>query len=482
MEYVAGASGATLGFIAGDVPGAYTGYQIGKKAYNFFTENKSMPGKRKQPPKNYVRASTVQAKKKFKSKGKTMAMVKKRMSKSRTGSGKVQSGSYRGRFKKPGKLVKDIKAKAGKIGWSEVVEFAGSVIDNDCIYIQFSNYNQQAIMKSIVGAILRQLFRGANIDISNQEQELPLNSPDKSQFNADNVYVITFVSYNPIDHNQTFEDYVIGENATLRSVKDAVVSLANHLGQYIIGYMSNGSFRVPYSINLYRNVHNLGRILQHSITFENLMIEMEMNSTLTTQNSTRGSFAAEGNFEADRTDNQPLKGSLFQFKNADPRLKQTQTRNTGVLNNDDWVLSSGLQRGINAYGSALFPYNVDREPPNARLWKNIKKSSGVTLEPGQIKKTTLSNKYKNTFFSLMKKLKADVDGTVKGLPIMNGVQACQSALLVLEERIRTPLNNPIQVNWEMELRNYCIVTQKKASDTHIRGGFLSEELIQWVPT
>lgn len=474
MDYLAGASGAALGFIAGDVPGAVLGAKMGYNASKFFTKKDSMPGKRK------FQGKEGQIRKKAKSKSKTMALVKKSLGKTKNRVGKSASGSYRGRFKKPAKLVKDIKAKAGKLGWQQVIEFSGTVTDPDCVYLHYNNFNKDEIFKTITGAVVRTLFREAKIDISNQEQELPLNLPNQSQFSASNAIVITFVAQDPITHAQSHVDFFIPDNATLRSVIVGVYTTAGHLGQFMNGYIGNSVFGSPYMIIMYRDVSGLGRIPMASLTFENLMLEFEMNATLTCQNSSLGSGASTDP-SADRVDNQPLKGSLFHFSHADPRLKQTMSIGTGVLSNNDWVLSSGVQKGINVWGSAVMPYTIDNEPPSARIWKNIKKSSGVQLDPGIIKKTVLSNKYKNYFAELLKRFRGDVFGSLQGLEIFNNVKACQSQILVLEERIRTPSTNQISVNWEYENRNYCIAYQKKSSDTNVRGSYTGSALAQWVP-
>jgi len=482
MEYVGGAAGAALGFITDNVPGAVLGAQLGYRASlaaKNFTKNKDMA----QGQKRKARPSGMPTKYQKSSKGKTMAMVQKRMGKMAKGkpkAGKAPTGTYRGRFKKPRKLVKDIKAKAGKLGWQQVLEFNGSVSDADIVYLHYNNYQKDEIFKTITGAIVRTLFREAKIDISNQEQVLQLNTPTTSQFNASNAFIITFLTINPITQAILETNYPIPTNATLRAVILGCYNTPGHIGQFMNSYMTNGSNLEPYGIYLHRDVQALGRIHMASLTFENLMVEIECNSTLTVQNSTLGSGTSTDP-TADRVDNQPLKGSLYHFGNADPRLKQTASIGNGVLNNIDWVFSSGVTRGMVAFGGSIFPYDIDKEPPTTRMWKNIKKSSGITLDPGNIKKTSISNKYKNYFVELLKKFRADVFGTTQGLPIFNNVKACQSQILALEERIRTASTNLITVNWEYENRNYCIAYPKKTSETNVRGLFQAFALDAWVP-
>jgi hypothetical protein len=483
MEYVGGAAGAALGFITDNVPGAVLGAQLGYRASlaaKNFTKNKDMA----QGQKRKARPSGMPTKYQKSSKGKTMAMVQKRMGKMAKGkpkAGKAPTGTYRGRFKKPRKLVKDIKAKAGKLGWQQVLEFNGTVSDADIVYLHYNNYQKDEIFKTITGAIIRTLFREAKVDISNQEQELPLNTPIQSQFNATNAVIISFVTQDPITQTLLQTDYLIPDNATLRSVIVGIYNTPGHIGQFMNNYMTNGSFQQPYGLYMHRDVQALGRIHMASLTFENLMIEYEANSTLTVQNSTLGSGTSTDP-TADRVDNQPLKGSLYHFANADPRLKQTATIGNNVLNNIDWVFSSGVTQGVAVFGGqTVFPYTIDHEPPTPRMWKNIKKSSGITLDPGNIKKTSLSNKYKNYFVELLKRFRADVFGTQQGLPIFNNVKACQSQILALEERIRTASTNLITVNWEYENRNYCIAYPKKRGETNLRGTFLGGPLAPWTP-
>jgi hypothetical protein len=158
MEYLGAAAGAGLGFIMDDIPGAVEGAKLGYRATKFFTEKKDSMVK-----KGGKRSARVnpgyQAAKKIKSKGKTVTMVQKKLAKGKSKMGKTQSGSYRGRFKKPKKLVKDIKSKAGKLGWTVVQEVAGQVVDSDCVYIHHTNYQQDEISKAVTGGVIRALFR-----------------------------------------------------------------------------------------------------------------------------------------------------------------------------------------------------------------------------------------------------------------------------------------------------------------------------------
>lgn len=420
-----------------------------------------------------------QATKKFKSKAKTTAMVQKKLAKRKSTMGKTPSGSYRGRFKKPKKLVKDIKSKAGKLGWTVVQEVAGQVIDSDCVYIHHTNYQQDEISKAVTGGVIRALFREANIAISNDEQELPLCASDASALGQS--WSIVYVVQDPISHAQFSTTYGIPDNSTLRSVISACTTLANHIGNHAAAYMSNGNFRVPYMVCLYQ-AYTGGNYLHTSLLMENLKVRYEVSSTLTVQNSTLGSGATTDG-GADRVDNQPLKGSLYQFKNADPRLKQTQSSNTNVLSNYDVLFSSGIAGAVpvRTWGADVMPYTIDDEPPTPRMWKNIKKSSGVTLEPGHIKKAVLVNRYVNYYPELLKKFRGDVNGATLGLSLLNNVSGCQSQILALEERVRTPSTNKITVNWEVELRNYCIVEHRR-KDCYTRGVFHSTSSIpQWVP-
>jgi len=478
MEYLGAAAGAGLGYIMDDVSGAIKGAKMGYRATKFFTEKKNSMVK-----KGVKRAAKYnpgfQASKKIKSKGKTLTMVQKKLAKGKFKTRKTPSGSYRGRFKKPKKLVKDIRSKAGKLGWTVVQEVAGQVTDPDCVYIHHTNYQQDEIAKAITGGVIRALFREASIAISNDEQEIPLCATDASALGQS--WSIVYVVQDPIAHSQFHTTYVIPDNSTIRSVITACSTISNHIGNHAAAYMSNGNFRVPYMVCLYQN-YSGGNYLHTSLLMENLKVHYEVSSTLTVQNSTLGSGATTDG-GADRVDNQPLKGSLYQFKNADPRLKQTQSTNTNVYNAYEVLFSSGIAGTVpvRTWGADAMPFFIDEEPPTPRMWKNITKSSGVTLEPGHIKKAVLVNRYVNYLPELLKKFRADLNGATLGLNLINNVSGCQSQILALEERVRTPSTNKITVNWEVELRNYCIVEHQR-KDCYTRGIFHSTANVpQWVP-
>jgi hypothetical protein len=448
--FTAAIGGLNYGLEAADLALAYEGYKAGK----FLSEN--MKTKRKAGKGPFKPGKKIKGPMKL---GKKVRKTK-------------QSTSYKGRFQKPKKLVKDIKAKANALGWLRTWEWSGTVTDPDCVYLQHSNYFKDEFLKTITGSLIRLLFKECGIDVSNQEQELPLNLPNQSQFNSTNAWIVTFVVKDPITQLQSVSDFTIGENQTLRGVIDGVVAQPGHMANFFDSYLQNGTFNQPYMLVMYRDIDGLGRVALGSLTLENVMLEVEMNSALTVQNSTLGA-GSSGDADANRVDNQPVKGSLFQFSNADPRLKQSQAGNTGVPTSNDWIHGSGFQRGAVAYGQAVaFPnYNIDSEPPTPKMWKNCKKSSGVVLDPGMIKKATLSNRYKNYLPELLKKFRSDVYGTISTQPVYSMVKGGQSQLLALEERIRTPSTNVITINWEYEVRNYCIAYQKKLKNSNVRGHF-----------
>jgi hypothetical protein len=168
------------------------------------------------------------------------------------------------------------------------------------------------------------------------------------------------------------------------------------------------------------------------------MINTHVTSTLKVQNRTAGDNASVGDKSVDRVDNQPLKGMLFDFNHGNPRLKFMR----GAVN----PLSTVRLTGISLIRSAEIGGDYQNIPAPG-IWSNCSKSSYQIMQPGQIKKTSISYVYKGKFVNFLKKFRCDhVDATFAGSSYG------RSQLLCLEEKLRTVGTNPVTIQYERELK------------------------------
>jgi hypothetical protein len=261
---------------------------------------------------------------------------------------------------------------------------------------------------------------------------------------------------------QAERDYTIPDNTSFKSLLDTMTTYTGGTPfKRMIDYMMNvtGEFYVPDSIYLLvrdkyyeLNAQQYDWRTKTRIALSDEMIVMQCKSVLTLQNRTKGSTAGATDLSVDRIDNQPLKGKLYEFSNGDPRIREAQKLGTGIPNQEDNYYNTGALAAARAFGGtdiANFAYM--REPPPAKFWKNCISSSNVNLEPGVMKKAEIVVSYKTKLPELFKKFRIDVSGSNEGLfGAYHNLRSHKSQFLGLEEVLRTPADNPITCQYEVE--------------------------------
>jgi len=498
MEYVGGAiggaSGAALGFIAADVPGAWVGAKYGWQAGKNFAKNKeTMPPVRRKrkssmltpprTPKRFRRTSKV-VPKKFKRKTpyvkKQFTKVVKKAAKKRLVTG-VSQGSFAGKFAIPSKLTKSFENIALNLGYHITKESYGDCVDTDCAYIYHSNFIPNLIAKCLTGALVRTIFRKAGLEIGNQEQELPVYDSGSSI-----GYRLVYTYRDPITGNMDQSLLDTAENETFQSFVENLQT-TNRLGWLFAQYIYNAAnqFKEPYSLGLYTYDYNAlitNYRLAAYMTLQDEFVVYEATSALMVQNRTQGSAATGTDLSLDRVDNQPLKGYLYQFKNGDPRLKTNQIKNTGVATNRDFLYSTGDTKGLRSYGSVQLvgpQAALMSEPPMPSIWRNVDASTKIQLDPGMMKKTLVISSYKARLPELLRKFRIDVVNLIAGTG--NGysqLPSHKSQILALEEMLRTPSANFITLLFENEYKVGCYTYTSKLKGT-LRSDITEEEILQY---
>lgn len=506
MEYAGGAAGAALGYLHYNLPGAWTGYNIGRyfarRRKNLY-QNKSnsmAPTKRNatevyiSPPRTPKRKTIngpvtirpVSIKKKPKRQNRTQRKTvfkvgaKRAVSKRKplTGARGASTGTYQGKFATPASIQKSFETTGLKLGFVCGSEVTGTVEDADCVYIYHSPFHVDFTVEAICGALCRTLLRKAGIEVGNQMNELLFNT-----FEDSSGYTFLFTFQNLPGATSSY--FVTTANDwTFQRLVNEVASLSGSgkIGYHFKDYLINNSTYKPYSMSLYvddvRNADGSSKTTRMAahVTLGDEYIVLKQYSCLTIQNRTKGSNAAD--YDADRIDNQPLKGKIYQFKNGDPRLKTQQRTGTGIAPLYEQVYSSGDVKGIRAFGS----YDLGTlmlEPPEPSLWRNIDKTSNISLEPGAMKKCVLTSEYKFRLPTLMAKLKVDnyVDGV--GMKAYEGLHTGTSQIIALEEQLATPSDNLIYCIYEHELKVSAYTYTKKLKGT-LKANMAKGLNTQWV--
>lgn len=292
---------------------------------------------------------------------------------------------------------------------------------------------------------MRKLFAKAGITLANADQEIPLENVFSSNFGK-----IRYVVSNPMASNIGDSEYLIPQDASLKTIIYGFTDMRNDLAGRLFN-LHNDS--VPVSLALY----NKNDQLVSNILLQNEHVTFYTMSTLMVQNRTKGATSGE-DASTDRVDNQPLRGYLYEFKNATPKLRQhITTPNPPTSGLNDVPINRMSDIGISLVKGTNLP-NDYNEPPVPKKWANLKAHSNVVLQPGNIRKAVISHKYSGrlgTLFKRMQCLTTTVDAIVR---IYGGPGTSQ--LLGLEEIIRTDSGNPITLQYERELKIGCILKSK----------------------
>lgn len=275
-------------------------------------------------------------------------------------------------------------------------------------------------------------------------------------YNAEG-WVLEYVTFNPINGQTVAEaTYTTVDNDTFHGVLNLPAKFGGFLAHIEAHLLRADGSAVttnvePYMLNVYTYDQGIGtndkKRLAANLNLSNEFITVYSSSTLKIQNRTAGDNATTTDkYELDRIDNQPLKGYRYQFY-GEPRLKYARTTapTTGGVNQINYNSTDGTL--IWRATDLPQPYI---EPPVPKFWANCPKSSGVVLQPGEMKKGYIAVKYSGRFVNVVKKIRAErtvIDRVI-------GIKG-KTELFAFEEKIRTSGSNPITLMYETEMKVGC---------------------------
>jgi len=499
MEYIAGGAGATLGFIVGDVPGMVAGgtaaYKYAKGAKNF-TQKKSMTdsgygtsgNKRRKTAGRYVRSPnmvTFSRKRKTawgKLGGKDIGPLSRSAFLKRAGVGRVGTskrqrtsrgksfgghsvGIYKGKFKKPRRIMKTKEQTALSKGFSTTIEQFGGTSDPNCVFITHSTVSHVQTAYTLATAIMRKLMTLAGFKITNKYNEVGVSDPadgvnqgDKSdgltwflQVKNPETNIVTAYKFLTLD-NQSF--------STWTDFSNALTSFAD-LPNRIIEFLRDTNKNVLYRVALYKTDESVSTHyrLASEIFLEDLHIEIHYASNLVIQNRTKSAVTGLDDYSIDRVDTQPLKGYVYEFKHGDPRVRHSfmgavpSTINNNIFN---VIPENGMNliRGEQYLGAS--------EPFVPKYFANISKATKVILQPGEMKKVGFNYTFKGKMINVLRKMNTNNTPLFDVTKVTGAVGKCQ--MIALEELMRTPSDNFINIAYERELKisAFCKVTHPQA--------------------
>lgn len=403
--------------------------------------------------------------------------------------GSKSTGKYVGKLKKTKRYKKSVTlSKAAKNGYILNNDLTGNVSDPQCVYLYHSTYDINMIARGMIGGMLRALFKKAGIDVSNENTEFPLYDAAHSE-----QYKIVYNDRNPVTQDSTTVptyryEYTIVDNTTFRSMMDDICQY--HLSpatpfKRLIDTMFGDSENIPFTLTLTvrdnspDNVVSPWRTHTH-LTLSNQRMSIICKSAIMVQNRTKGSAAGATDYSDQRIDNQPLRGKLYEFKNGDPRVRTPMTIGNGISDQFEFLFNSGASPSVRTWGQLVIPNDYVESPPMGKFWKNVKKTSNVLIQPGDIKSAEIEVAYDLPIPELIVKFRVAAEGAYKGPGIYYGLKSHKSQILALEEVLKTPADNFINAQFQVRqlVGAYCYAKPNKSV---FRAQHFTSAVTQWVP-
>jgi len=362
------------------------------------------------------------------------------------------TGSYVGPFRSR-KITGFSKTDAYRnFGFCNTTEITGTVSDPDCVYVGHSTTSGHRILTVFLQAALRKLYRKVGFTCTN------VNDPLLGYEGASDGWrlilsvkevstgVITTVTYDTIGVDSIAR--IVGDTAG--GVAPGWPSLYNFWINYLQNGPPTGATQQPTRLSLYQRDGNLASFYHFmgDIYFPNEMINLYVKSELKIQNRTLGS---SGSGDAEDVTNNPLVGKSYEFTTANPRVK---------VENCDIISSMIDATGVITRRAAEFPAQTNvimREPPSPKIFWNISKHGKVLLQPGNIKKDTLTYVVRKQVYQFFQDLDwRPVSNAVATAISMKG--SGKSALFALEDVINVNASQNISIAYEVNRQEMCYLS------------------------
>jgi len=365
-------------------------------------------------------------------------------------------GVYKGKFRKPRKIKRTMESQCLSKGYHKTVEQFGLVQDSDSVFLTHSTVCNLEVAYVVASALLRTVLTKAGLKVTNQWNEMEVSDPVAGvtlQPSTSAGLRFHFTTKNASTGSMTGYVYTTIDNQNFRDLTNFGGGGFDDIPNRLIDYWRNTLDNIPYKLAVYVKDEGLASTfwrLGAEMYLEDAHIQLSLKSTLTCQNRTKAATAAEGaGPETDRVDSQPLRGMIYDFKHADPRVRHSGPA-PGTISNQPFNQIS--EKGITLIKGSQFVGAT--EPFVPKYWANISKAVPITLQPGEMKKTHFMFQFSGKLINVMKKMKATLwFGATGNLTGITG----KSQMVCFEEQMRTPTANKINIAYQRELKIGAIV-------------------------
>lgn len=357
-----------------------------------------------------------------------------------------------GKFRKRKKVRKANPSL--RLGSSKVIETGGEIsssaggLDRKVLYIGHSTFNRDQVLASVCRAIVRKLYSLADFDCSSFEDLLPAgNGGHQINLEAyDGVNDISINTYNGIAFNNTQTYFAIAED-----LADTITSIAAN---------PNRSIEIQTIRLIAEDQGGLQRRPLASMTAKDIMLHLHFTSKLTVQNrtlATNDAVSDPNRDEANNVEHNPLRGRRYMWTgNAPVQRSLTTTRQTVQLAPQG---NSGFMSYIPEDAEDLARWH---KPPLPQFFRNCKKSSRISISPGEIKSSYLLYKKSISLFTFFRLF--DDNLRQMNIPSTAAVRTSMgnSEVIGVEKLLDSRQNEPvIALGYELTQSFASYITYKK---------------------
>lgn len=402
-DVAAGASGAALGYISGNVAGAIEGARYGNRASQLKRRKIGITLFDEQKTKESISGM---------SSGNYVGRITKSKSKSKS------SMAVRNKYQGTGAVV--------------ITETYGYVSDPDVVGCGHVCWNYDSVLRAVGYSLLRKLFLQSGIIVETTTEIVRMIDATNS-----GGFILVW-NVQDSDGSLTAFSYGIPPAISLEGIWIA----CGIQGQLESMFGSSN----PQVLERIMLMSDTNRVMGQLILRQQ-HISLTVNAHTTMQNRTK-SATADGSLESTVVDAQPIKGSVFEFSGI-PKTKEITPTSLNTAYNSGVILFRRAQLA----GTDVAAW---AEPPTRKSFYNVVKSSYCRLAPGVLKDFQLSKTWQGNFQTVLKRFKINTEnGTWMHCP--GGAQVAY-----FEEEINSGSANKITVNYETQHTVGCKLTTTRA--------------------
>lgn len=358
---------------------------------------------------------------------KLKALVKRGVANMKRKSAPKRSVNFSGTIRKVRKPNRAIRTPAMyRNGMVIHQEFGANITDPKVVYIAHSTSAPSTILRSLVGTILKELFRKRGISFSKWQDTYTSDTTDVLQM----VYYIA-----PDSTTQSAASYTITTGSSYLTIVDGWLAAMRT-------QITDNSVHEVVEFKLYRAGTNNTPLSR--ISGKALKITFDLTSVMTYQNQTLGGTTTTPEGDTEVVTSNPIRGVSYQGSGNGFFPYERQLNDASyeqfVANQDYGVFSRAAAQHLPDAG---------KEPPGGWFWKGAKKQGTAKCDPGQIKKSVLKTHRTigiQKFMELFEEFwNASGDKIVQGF----GTVRMFSLEKVLDSRLS---ENSVNVAWEVDYR------------------------------